>query len=113
MGHQPPIIGCGETATLSRIGIAKSGSGLTWDVLYARIKGPPTDLSMISATECRERAAECRQMADREHTSRIQSILIDMARTWDRLALEAENGAPRVTPKQVLRPSLRAVGETT
>jgi hypothetical protein len=68
---------------------------------------------MISATECRERAAECRQMADREHTSRIQSILIDMARTWDRLALEAEHGAPSVTPKQVLRPALRTTGETT
>jgi hypothetical protein len=65
---------------------------------------------MISASECRERAAECRQMADREHTSRIQSILIDMARTWDRLALEAEHGAPSVTPKQVLRPALRVMG---
>jgi hypothetical protein len=61
---------------------------------------------MISVTECRERAAECRQMADREHTYRVQSILIDMARTWDRLALEAEHNAPRVTPKQVLRPRL-------
>lgn len=65
---------------------------------------------MISASECRERAAECRQMADREHTSRVQSILIDMARTWDRLALEAEQSASRVTPKQVLRSSLRAMG---
>jgi len=65
---------------------------------------------MISASECRERAAECRQMADREDTFRVQSILIDMARTWDRLALEAEQSAPRVTPKQVLRSSLRATG---
>ena len=65
---------------------------------------------MISATECRERAAECRQMADREHTFRVRSILTDMARTWDRLALEVEQGAARVTPKQVLRPSLRAIG---
>ena len=66
--------------------------------------------AMISATECRERAAECRQMADREHTFRVQSILIDMARTWERLALEAEQSAPTVTPKQALRPSLRAIG---
>jgi hypothetical protein len=55
---------------------------------------------MISATECREHAAECRQMADREHIARVQSILIDMARTWDRLALEAEHSTPKVTPKQ-------------
>ena len=57
---------------------------------------------MNSASEFRERAADCRQMADREHTSRVQSILIDMARTWDRLALEAEYSRPRVAPKQVL-----------
>jgi hypothetical protein len=54
---------------------------------------------MISATECREHAAECRQMADREHTARVQSILIDMARTWERLALEAEHSTARGTPK--------------
>jgi hypothetical protein len=59
---------------------------------------------MISAAECRERAAECRQMTDRAQTFRVQSILIDMARTWERLALEAEHTAPR-TPKQVLRQS--------
>jgi hypothetical protein len=64
--------------------------------------------AMISATECRERAAECRRMADREHTFRVQSILIDMARTWERLALEAEQSAPGA--KQALRPSLRALG---
>ena len=60
---------------------------------------------MISATECRERAAECRQMADREQSSRVQSILIDMARTWERLALEQEQSAPRISPRQVLRPT--------
>jgi hypothetical protein len=58
---------------------------------------------MISAAECRERAAEYRAMADRE-PFRVQSILIDMARTWDRLALEAEHTAPP-TPKQMLRRS--------
>ena len=56
---------------------------------------------MISMAECRERAAECRQMADRAQTFRLQSILIDIARTWERLALEAEHSTPR-TPKQVL-----------
>ena len=51
---------------------------------------------MIGAAECRERAAECRQMADGEQSSRVQSILIDMARTWERLALEAEQNASRI-----------------
>jgi hypothetical protein len=60
---------------------------------------------MISAAECRERAAECRQMADREQSSRVQSILIDMARTWERLALEAEHSSPGIDPKKVLRPT--------
>jgi hypothetical protein len=60
---------------------------------------------MISAAECRERAADCRQMADREQSSRVQSILIDMSRTWERLAIEAEQSAPRLSPKQVLRPT--------
>jgi hypothetical protein len=30
-------------------------------------------------------------MADRAPNSRVQSILIDMARMWDRLAIEAEH----------------------
>ena len=58
---------------------------------------------MISAIECRERATECRQMAEREHSQRVRLILTDMARVWERLALEAEHTAPR-TAKQVLRP---------
>ena len=58
---------------------------------------------MIDATECRELAAECRQMADHAQTVRVRSILIDIARTWDRLALEVEHSTARITPKEVLR----------
>jgi hypothetical protein len=53
---------------------------------------------MITAVKCRERAADCRQLADRERNFRVQSILIDMARTWERLALEAEQCLPRTEP---------------
>jgi len=60
---------------------------------------------MIDAAECRELAAECRQMADRAQTIRVRSILIDIARTWDRLALEVEHSTARTAPKQVLRRS--------
>lgn len=58
---------------------------------------------MIDATECRELAAECREIADRAQTFRVQSILIDMARTWDRLALEIEHSTARIPPKEVMR----------
>jgi hypothetical protein len=46
--------------------------------------------AMITPVECRQRAIECREMAERAPNLRVQSILIDMARTWQRLALEAE-----------------------
>ncbi len=45
---------------------------------------------MITPVECRRHAIECRQMAARAPNPRVQSILIDMARMWDRLAIEAE-----------------------
>ena len=54
---------------------------------------------MIDATECRELAAECRQMADRAQTFRVRSILIDIARTWDRLALEVEHSNGKNRPQ--------------
>jgi hypothetical protein len=45
---------------------------------------------MISAAECREHAVECRQMSERPPNLRVRDILIDMARTWEGLALETE-----------------------
>ena len=57
---------------------------------------------MISAVECREHAAECRQMSERAPSLRVRDILIDMARTWERLALEIDHSAP-TSPKIVLR----------
>lgn len=44
----------------------------------------------MNSTQCKEHAAECKRMAAREPNSRVQAILTDMARTWDRLAIEAE-----------------------
>ena len=61
---------------------------------------------MISARECREHAIECRQMSERAPNLRVRDILIDMARTWERLALETEHNAP-ATPKHVLRRQFR------
>ena len=50
---------------------------------------------MITPVECRQRAVECRQMAERAPTLRVRSILTDMAWTWTRLALEAEQLNPK------------------
>jgi len=36
--------------------------------------------------ECRERAVECRQMAERAPNANVQAALIDIAKTWERLA---------------------------
>jgi hypothetical protein len=58
---------------------------------------------MINVTEWRELAAECREMAGRAQTFRVQSTLIDMARTWDRLALEIEHSTASVTPQEAMR----------
>jgi hypothetical protein len=49
---------------------------------------------MITHRECRERAAECREMAKRAPNASVQAILIDMARTWDRLALQILQSSP-------------------
>jgi hypothetical protein len=57
---------------------------------------------MISVVECREHAVECRQMSERAPSQRVRDILIDMARTWERLALETDHSAP-MSPKIVLR----------
>jgi hypothetical protein len=59
---------------------------------------------MITPVECRLHAVECRQMADRAPNSRVQSILIDMARMWDRLAIEAEHSNKNKTNARLLRP---------
>jgi hypothetical protein len=44
---------------------------------------------MITSGECRERAAECREMAKRELNAHVRAVLNDMARSWERLALQA------------------------
>ena len=55
---------------------------------------------MILPIQCRERATECRQMSEAASSVRVRDILIDMARTWERLALETEHSAPRNSPNR-------------
>ena len=44
---------------------------------------------MITSRECRERAAECREMAERALNPHVRAVLNDMARSWERLAIQA------------------------
>ena len=44
---------------------------------------------MITSRECRERAAECREMAERAPNAHVRAALNDMARSWERLAIQA------------------------
>jgi hypothetical protein len=56
---------------------------------------------MLTAERCRDRAAECRVMAEHAPNARVRDILLDMGRTWTRLALEAEQWT------QMNRPTVR------
>ena len=45
---------------------------------------------MFTPLECRLRAAECQKMAEYAPNPYVRTALADIARTWTRLALEAE-----------------------
>ena len=54
---------------------------------------------MLTAEECRRRSAECRLLAEQVSNARVKAILLDMARTWTRLALEAEQWSQERFPQ--------------
>jgi hypothetical protein len=58
---------------------------------------------VLKPLECRLRAIECQKLAEGQASPQVQAILLDMAHTWTRLALEAEQ-----TLKQS-RPSLQLI----
>src|SRR5262249_36115130 len=70
---------------------------------------------VMSPVECKEQAAQCRRMGEGEPNLRVQAILLDMARTWDRLAIEAEisRGKPslRVIPPPASQTSAKPSGQ--
>ena len=70
-------------------------------LLENECEGTLLGTAMLTAERCRVRAAECQRMAAQAPNARVQDILIDMARTWMRLALEAEQWT------QMNRPSTR------
>ena len=56
---------------------------------------------MVTAERCRDHAAECQLMAEHAPNARIRDILLNVARTWTRVALEVEQWT------QMNRPSAR------
>jgi hypothetical protein len=46
--------------------------------------------AMFTPLECRLRSADCQRMMAHAPNPRLQAILLDISRTWTRLALEAE-----------------------
>ena len=71
---------------------------------YGTVRVPVGGGAMITSRECRERAAECRQMAERAPNATVQAILIDMVRTWERLAIQAAHSRTIVAADQMAFP---------
>src|SRR6476619_5449140 len=63
---------------------------------------------VMSPVECKEQAAQCRRMAEGELNLRVQAILTDMARTWDRLAIEADQPEERTIVESDVSTALAA-----
>jgi len=55
-------------------------------------------IPVLNSLDCRLSAAECQKMADNDSNPRVQAVLRDMARTWARLALEAEQTLKQSRP---------------
>jgi hypothetical protein len=67
--------------------------------LFLNGRSPAWGLPMLSPERCRNRAAECREMAQNAPNPRVRNILLDISLTWTRLALEAEQWSQMNGPK--------------
>jgi hypothetical protein len=60
---------------------------------------------VLNPLECRLRADECQKLAERP-ANLVQAILRDMAQTWTKLALEAEQNLKQSRPSpQLIEPN--------
>jgi hypothetical protein len=55
--------------------------------------------TVLTAQKCRRHSAECQRLAEQTGNARVKGILLDMARTWTRLALEAERWNQENSPR--------------
>jgi hypothetical protein len=53
---------------------------------------------VLNSLDCKLRAAECEKLAEGVPNPRVQATLRDIARTWTRLALEAEQTLKQSRP---------------
>ena len=51
---------------------------------------------------CRNRSYDCQQLAERAPNARVRDVLVDIARTWTRLALEVEELRRENSPRNRL-----------
>ena len=64
---------------------------------------------MIASADCRCHGAECREMDERAPNVRVAAILIDMARIWERMAIEVEQSEAPVARAGVSTPHIRVI----
>lgn len=70
-------------------------------------------MAMFTPLECRLRAADCQRMMAHAPNPRLQAILLDISRTWTRLALEAEQTLKESRPPlQLIAPNSASRGLT-
>jgi len=69
---------------------------------WCRAAGRDRGRAVVTAEEARRHSAECQRLAEQTSNARVKGILLDMARTWTRLALEAEQWSQEHSPKQRL-----------
>ena len=59
--------------------------------------------AVLTPAMFRNRAYDCQSLAERAPNQRVRDILLDMARTWTRLALEAEEWRRDNSPSRLLK----------
>jgi hypothetical protein len=83
-GKSRPVVCCGGSVTDVSVG------GLT--MIEA----------VLTPAMFRNRAYDCQRLAERAPNQRVRDILLDMSRTWNRLALEAEEWRRDNSPRSRL-----------
>jgi hypothetical protein len=97
-----------------RLGIATAGQQITEGrgrpepnpdsrVLVLHGEAPLTVIeTVLTPAMFRNRSYDCQQLAERAPNARVRDTLLDMARTWTRLALEAEDWKREDSPRNRL-----------
>ena len=94
--------GCPQPPNLPSVEPAGTPRFAAGFLFVYRCEGSLTGTTMLAAEKCRDRAAECQRMADQAPNARVRDILLDIGRTWTRLALEVEQSS-----RIGIRPSAR------